>query len=269
MWFGHRGDSLLKVMAVTVPILYFCHLFSASASQDEVLISWDRRAGWDLVNGGQWMNMPEMVLSNDGTFIFTRLDQSSERFSVRINRIPPEKMLLVKAFLLKYLTNPESNEQLQTIGQVDDAPLTTVTIRMDSQRKVVNFYGVLSANTNFLISELSELLESLKSADAKEYFPEVIWVLIHKVNESYVKNYTDRRILEWSLSPSIGTIFSSAKDVGNDMRIARVEGENKASLTAHLEDKTPVSKQKNEFLFKSDGGYYEVSYRPVLPNENE
>lgn len=264
---GKVIGSWPKVLAMAIQLFYCSYLFGADGSRKEVLVSWDKHSSWDLVTGGTWIDFPEVVLFNDGTFLFTQFGQASEKVSVRMRKVPPEEMSRVRNFLLQYLDNMESSELLQAKGQVDDVALTTITIQIGNRRKVLNLYGMVSEKSHLSLSPLSELLASLKSADTQEYISEGILLFIREVEDAYIKNYRGRLILKWNLHPALEDLFSGAKTIGDKTKLAKVEGKDKAILTAYLQDKVPFSRRENRVLFKRDGKYYEILYRPVLPTE--
>lgn len=289
----HRDltDSLfVKLMHSSIVLLVvgfqiFCCeiLFGGRDGEKGILVSWDRRGSWDLVTGRQFTGMPEMMLFDDGTFIFTRFDRSSEKVLIRMRTITEQRMTEIREFLLRYLVDTRTNEWDSAEEKTDDVPLTIVRVQISGQSKVANVYGLdsdmneeSSKEPALKISELPssvlglhKLLEEFKSEESQEYVPQAILLFIRDVEEEYIKNYRGRSIADWNLSPSLRAMVSDAKMLRDRMGVVKVKGKEKAILTEYLQDKIPFSKRENQFLFRSDGKFYELSYRPVLPNEIE
>ncbi len=281
--FWRLAGSYVILIAIVFHVFYSGVLFGGWDNAKEILVSWHRRGSWDLVTGRQFTGVPEMMLFDDGTFIFTRFNQSSEKVLIRMRTITAQRMAEIREFLLKYMAGMETTEWNSAKEEIDDAPRTTVRVQIDGQSKVTNIYDLGSDMSEEGFKEpplkigeppssvlgLHKLLERLKSEESQEYVPQAIFLFIREVDEEYIKNYRSRSIVDWNLSPSISAMVSDAKMIGDRFKVVKVKGKEKAILTEYLKDKVPFSRRENRFLFRSDGKFYELSYRPVLPNEIE
>lgn len=281
--FWRLAGSYVIPMAIVFHVFYSGVLFGGWDNTKEMLVSWHRRGSWDLVTGRQFTGAPEMMLFDDGTFIFTRFNRSSKKVLIRMRTITVQQMAEIREFLLRYMADMETTEWNSAKEEIDDAPRTTVRVQIGGQSKVANVYGLdsdmneeSSKEPALKIGELPssvlglyKLLEGLKSEQSQEYVPQAVFLFIRDINEEHIKYYGDRDIIDWNLSPNIGAMASDAKILGDTIRVVKVKGKEKEILTEYLQDKIPFSRRENRFLFKSNGKFYELSYRLVFPNEIE
>jgi hypothetical protein len=259
----------------------------ATIDESQLMVTWET-AGAFTTPSTMLTTIPEMTLYGDGRFIFVDEDRSGNR-TLKITQLSTREREEIALFLNSFLERTDIPDFWKPPTEVTDMPTTTIRVHTNGRSKVIKAYALsiylekdgslrrLSGETISIpepLRKLYERLVQLVSKDAVLYEPKTIQLYLHQIEESYIRNYEKQNIIDWSCNVSLELIFThSAIDksvlLEPEYRVITMEGSKMEIVLSYLKNKTPFSKKTSDMIFKANGDYYEVFYRPSLPHETE